>query len=447
MDAWNPDQLKRMQAGGNGKLNTFFQQYGVPKHTDIKEKYNSKPAEFYREKIRAEVDGRSYTPPLPSEVRAPLPRPKSFAGTASAGFGSTAWDQDSWDEPAAASNSRGHTGGRPAPHAASESRLGATSGEYTMAQLHASAASKEEFFSRTMAQNATKPEGIPPSQGGKYVGFGSTPALQPSMSRRPGSGLGGGAAGVDDVAEMLQRGFHGLGTLAGQAAGVAKEQALHVNHALKEAGVQEQLSQTAAVAAEKTKEYGSKGWSLLKNVYTVAASKLEETAAQQGIKVDLGARKLADSTRYGAVSGGGSGSYSRVGGAAPVGYGAVESDEDGGGWNNGASGGGIGGMGGGSTRGGGPRSGQQKSNGTHGGGFGMNSSEAGQNEWGDSAWESAAPSRNANSGGGGGGLSQPHQQRQRQQQQGGRGEWKGWEDADADVDAPSPGGGDEWGKW
>ena len=42
MDAWNPDQLKRMQCGGNGSLNSFLAQYGVTKHVDIKEKYNSK---------------------------------------------------------------------------------------------------------------------------------------------------------------------------------------------------------------------------------------------------------------------------------------------------------------------------------------------------------------------------------------------------------------------
>ena len=52
MDAWNPDQLKRMQLGGNDKLNAFLQQYGVPKATEIRDKYNSKAAEFFREKIR-----------------------------------------------------------------------------------------------------------------------------------------------------------------------------------------------------------------------------------------------------------------------------------------------------------------------------------------------------------------------------------------------------------
>ena len=52
MDAWNPDQLKKMKAGGNGPLNTFFGQYGVGKEVEVREKYNSQAAEFYREKIK-----------------------------------------------------------------------------------------------------------------------------------------------------------------------------------------------------------------------------------------------------------------------------------------------------------------------------------------------------------------------------------------------------------
>lgn len=45
MDSWNVDQLKKMQMGGNGRLNSFLKQYGVEKDMDIKDKYNSKAAE------------------------------------------------------------------------------------------------------------------------------------------------------------------------------------------------------------------------------------------------------------------------------------------------------------------------------------------------------------------------------------------------------------------
>lgn len=45
MDAWSVEQLKKMQAGGNGALNDFFKQYGVDKYTDIRDKYNNRVAE------------------------------------------------------------------------------------------------------------------------------------------------------------------------------------------------------------------------------------------------------------------------------------------------------------------------------------------------------------------------------------------------------------------
>ena len=45
MDSWNPDQLKKMQCGGNGKLNEFLKSYGVDKYMDIGDKYNTQAAE------------------------------------------------------------------------------------------------------------------------------------------------------------------------------------------------------------------------------------------------------------------------------------------------------------------------------------------------------------------------------------------------------------------
>lgn len=123
MDAWNPDQLKRMQLGGNGACNAFLGKYGVTKHTDIREKYNSQAAEFYREKIKAELNGQAYTPPSPAEARAAAPPrpplPSSASGTLRRGEGSSGnvasrgmgagWD--SWDEPQESSGTG--SGGRP----------------------------------------------------------------------------------------------------------------------------------------------------------------------------------------------------------------------------------------------------------------------------------------------------------------------------------------------
>jgi len=45
MDAWSPDQLRKMQLGGNDTLNSFLSKYSVDKFTEIKDKYNSQAAE------------------------------------------------------------------------------------------------------------------------------------------------------------------------------------------------------------------------------------------------------------------------------------------------------------------------------------------------------------------------------------------------------------------
>jgi hypothetical protein len=53
-----------------------------------------------------------------------------------------------------------------------------------------------------------RPDHLPPSQGGKYVGFGSSPAPQPSS--RGGGGAALGTVNVDDVTHMLSKGLTSL---------------------------------------------------------------------------------------------------------------------------------------------------------------------------------------------------------------------------------------------
>jgi ADP-ribosylation factor GTPase-activating protein 1 len=317
MDAWNPDQLKRMQLGGNSKFNNFISPYGIPKNTDIKEKYNTKAAEFYREKIRAEVDGRSYTAPGPNEVPRPLPRPKTFAGTRNTSSISNNNNGNDWDD--WGGNINGTRGNANAANAHAQ-----PGSEYSLSDYQASASAKEDFFARKMAENAHKPDHLPPSQGGKYVGFGSAPA--------GGGGLNGGGsvgAGDDDVSAMFQRGLSGLGQLAGQAAVVAKQKASQANVALKEAGVTDKLQETTSVVAEQTKVGAAKSWSFLKSAYAAAASTIEQTAAQQGVKLDLGSKKLKDQQQ----GGGGRSGYQQVGNGGGMAH-YDDNDDEWGGHNN-----------------------------------------------------------------------------------------------------------------
>ncbi|KAK9804403.1 hypothetical protein WJX72_011117 [[Myrmecia] bisecta] len=271
MDAWSPEQLKKMQLGGNDALNKFFKQYGVDKYTDIKEKYNSPAAEYYRDKIRAEVEGRTYVAPPPQAAASgrssSLPRNSRSFGKKD--------DWDDWGDSGSTADRTGHMKGSRSTGNIADGNSKASS-EYSLSQLQQSAAHKETFFSRKMQENASRPEGLPPSQGGKYVGFGSGGSTSPAPAQR-----GGGAHGIDDVTAMLSRGLTSISSVAGSAASQASTHIQHTN-----------LQQSAAVVAEKSKEYGTKTWSFLKTAYAGVASNVETLARENGYKIDLGAKNL-----------------------------------------------------------------------------------------------------------------------------------------------------------
>lgn len=51
MDSWTEKQIKMMSMGGNAQCNSFLSQYGVSSAThSIAQKYNSPPAQLYRER-------------------------------------------------------------------------------------------------------------------------------------------------------------------------------------------------------------------------------------------------------------------------------------------------------------------------------------------------------------------------------------------------------------
>lgn len=64
-------------------------------------------------------------------------------------------------------------------------------------------------------ENAGKPEGLPPSQGGKYVGFGSGGSAPSASGGRRAGGHAAGGPGLDDVSHVLSKGFTQACTVAG----------------------------------------------------------------------------------------------------------------------------------------------------------------------------------------------------------------------------------------
>ena len=133
MDAFKVGEIARMDKGGNKSWRRFFEEHESTKgsgldwnETTIPDRYGSDVGDEWKQRLTATVEGREYVPeekPKAEATRSPDP---PLAG----------------DGPVNTSDS-------------------------------ARKASNEAYFARLSAQNAARPAGTPPSQGGKYAGFGS----------------------------------------------------------------------------------------------------------------------------------------------------------------------------------------------------------------------------------------------------------------------------------
>ncbi|CAN0881535.1 ADP-ribosylation factor GTPase-activating protein AGD7 [Linum grandiflorum] len=218
MDSWSEIQIKKMEAGGNDNLNAFLSKRGISKETDIVSKYNTNAAAVYRDRIQALAEGKPWRDPPATKETIGGRRPPVSQSSPNDNSG---WD--SWDNDDAFKSSddmrRNHTvgdfranggGGSGGGMGDGRPRSKSTEDIYTRSQLEASAASKETFFARRMAENESKPDGIPPSQGGKYVGFGSSPAPSQMNNSQP------------DVLSVVSQGFGKLSLVAASAASVVQ---------------------------------------------------------------------------------------------------------------------------------------------------------------------------------------------------------------------------------
>ncbi|KAG6412020.1 hypothetical protein SASPL_124678 [Salvia splendens] len=279
MDSWSEIQLKKMELGGNDKFNSFASQYGIPKETDIVAKYNTKAAAVYRDRIQALAEGKPWCdPPIVKESldsnrngRSSSKPPLSGGN----GNGNSGWDNwDSFDDGGNSNNIRrnntvgdfrsGGSGG------STPSRSKSSENMYSRAELEASAANKGDFFARKISENQSRPEGLPPSQGGKYVGFGSTPS--PAPVRNNGSD--------GDVLSVVSQGFGMLSMVAASAAqsaaNVVQAGTKEISSKVRDGGYDHKVNETVNVVTAKTSEIGQKTWGVFKGVMALASQKVEE---------------------------------------------------------------------------------------------------------------------------------------------------------------------------
>lgn len=146
MDAFKQTEIERMRHGGNDNWKAFFNAHADSQlrglswdDATIAERYSGEAGEEWKERLSAKVEGREY---VPGERKASVAAAK--AGAAPLG------------------SSRSGTPARSETEAAASAAGGKVKVD-------------DKYFESLGAANASRPEDLHPSQGGKYAGFGSTP--------------------------------------------------------------------------------------------------------------------------------------------------------------------------------------------------------------------------------------------------------------------------------
>ena len=205
MDKWKDIELDKMKVGGNMKASVFFK--SQPDYYDgmpINEKYNTKAAALYRDKIATEAVGDEWSEIMstvnkniePSQLLKTSNNGRIFNMSSAVGFSSAA----------GALNSMGDL----------EEFLGKSRNGIRR--------ERDEYFQRKLTENQNKRNDLPPNQGGKYVGFGSTTTSQSNSN----------AAGWDSTLATLQYGWNALSTGAQQLACQASEKAVKLSSKVNE---------------------------------------------------------------------------------------------------------------------------------------------------------------------------------------------------------------------
>lgn len=184
MDAFKHAETQRMEHGGNNSWKEFFDSHALTiaegrtfDDCTIKERYEGEVGEEWKARLTAKVEGKEY---VPGEKR-PDMLSRLNSGTPSAAT----------------------------PGASASSRI--------PAQLGGGKEKNEAYFARLGQENESRPDDLPPSQGGKYSGFGGGMPT-PSRNQQSSAGIPGFNDFQNDPVAALTKGFGWFTSTVGKGA-------------------------------------------------------------------------------------------------------------------------------------------------------------------------------------------------------------------------------------
>jgi len=192
IDNWSEDQLKKLQLGGNANAIKFFEkQSDYRKDMSVKEKYTSNFSKTYIEKLlkKCEKNNQSSIVSSSSSSSSSSPSSSSLSDKASSPIKSDITDDNKHEE-------KNKKDGSPTdnnweniylynsdPSSILDPNLKEFDNISLLRVYRPSKERNEQFFEKLGRENEMRREDIPPSQGGKYTGFGSKPLITEKKSK------------------------------------------------------------------------------------------------------------------------------------------------------------------------------------------------------------------------------------------------------------------------
>ncbi|CAL1281029.1 unnamed protein product [Larinioides sclopetarius] len=298
MDKWKDIELEKMKVGGNRKAKQFLEsQPDYNSKLPLKDKYNTRAAALYKDKINTEAQGKSWsieTSSAKNYTSASITKSASSSSLRSYNtnnFSGSHYQSDDWDN----FNSSYQSGG-----GGSGSGLNDKSISYQ----------RDAFFSRKQDENLTRPENIPPSQGGRYTGFGYQMAPPPRSQSQElmdgawsslSSGWSSLASGASKFAFKASEGAVKLGSLASQKVLEISET---VNEKVKEGNLVEDLQSQVTNIGSKVADASKKGWTDISSMFNqkVTLEKAEGAPTEKSSLLGLSSPKDMSSPTQGTMS-------------------------------------------------------------------------------------------------------------------------------------------------
>jgi len=127
-----------------------------------------------------------------------------------------------------------------------------------------------DFFSRKQAENLSRPEGLPPSQGGRYAGFGNTvdPPRSDDSSEFMSSLTSSISSFTLNAGKWASVAKDNLVKISSTAAQQANELSKNVNEKVKEGSLLSSLSYGVTNVSSKLGDVSTKAWSNLNTYWT-----------------------------------------------------------------------------------------------------------------------------------------------------------------------------------